>query len=50
VAANATDFDINLKVDAKFAAATANLSLNATTTIAGAAYPHPPLIVAGRIK
>jgi hypothetical protein len=48
VAANATDFQIDLKVDPKFAVATANLSLSATTTIAGAAHPQPAVIVPAR--
>jgi hypothetical protein len=50
IAANATDFQIDLKVDPKFAVPMANLSLGATTTIAGAAHPQPAVVVPARIK
>lgn len=48
VAAGATDFEIALKVDPKFAVPAANLTLTTTTTIAGAVYPQPPMVVAAK--
>ena len=43
--ANAIDFQIDLKVDPKFAVPMANLSLGATTNIAGTAHPQPAVVV-----
>jgi len=50
IAAGATDFQIDLKVDPKFAVPTANLSLGATATIGGVAHPQPPTAVAAKLK
>ena len=45
VAANVSDFQIELKVDPKYKTATANLSLTASTNLGGMPYAQPPLIV-----
>jgi hypothetical protein len=45
IAAGTNEFQIDLKVDPKATAATANLTLTCSTTIAGIAYPHPALAV-----
>lgn len=45
-----SDFQIDLKVDAKAAPATANLTLTCSATIGGMAYNHPPLTVAAEIS
>lgn len=50
VAATATDFQIDLKVDSKFAVPAAKLSLSSTATIAGTVHPQPALVVLARIK
>jgi hypothetical protein len=46
IAAGASDFTIELKVDPKFAVPMANLTLTCTATVGGAAYTHPPVTVA----
>jgi hypothetical protein len=48
VPGTANEFAIDLKVDPKFAVPAANLTLSATTTIAGMAYPQPALVVAAK--
>jgi hypothetical protein len=45
LAGNQNDFQIDLRVDPKAAAGTANLELSCTTTISGMAYSHPPVPV-----
>jgi hypothetical protein len=45
IAAGASEFQIDLKLDPKASAATANLTLSCSTTIAGIAYPYPVLAV-----
>ncbi len=48
IPAAATEFQIDLKVDPKFAVPTANLTLTATTTIAGAVHPQAPVVIAAK--
>jgi hypothetical protein len=45
VAADQSEFQLELKVDAKAAAATAKLTLNASAIIGGQNYAHPPVTV-----
>jgi hypothetical protein len=45
VAANQSDFQVDLRVDPKAPAAMKNLTVRFSTTIAGMAYSHPPLVV-----
>lgn len=46
VAPEASDFEIEFKVDPKYATPTANLTLTASTTLGAMAYAHPPVTIA----
>ncbi len=50
IAPTAADFQIELKVDPKYAVPMANLSLGSTTTIGGVAHPQPPVVIAAKLK
>lgn len=50
VAAGANDFEIELKVDPKFALPTAALTLTCSTTLGGMPYAHPPVAVAAQLN
>lgn len=50
LAAAESDFQIDLKADPKAVLAMANLTLTCSTTIAGAAYTHPPVIFSLQLK
>jgi hypothetical protein len=50
VPGNAGEFQIELKVDPKYALPTANLTLNASANIGGMPYAHPPVVVAASLK
>jgi hypothetical protein len=50
VAAGTSDFAIELKVAPKAAAGVADLALTCSTSIAGAAYAHPPVAVKARVS
>jgi len=47
---DATDFQFELKVAPKVAPAITNLTLTCTTTIAGMAYAHPPVLIPLQLK
>jgi len=49
VAAGATEFTIELKVDPKFAVAMANLTLTGSATIGGMPYGHPAVTIAAEL-
>lgn len=49
VAAGTDEFAIELKVDPKFAVATANLTLTCSATVSGMPYVHPPLTLTAQL-
>jgi hypothetical protein len=50
IAAGASEFAIELKVDPKFAVPMTNLTLTCTATVGGMAYTHPPVNVTAQLS